>query len=200
MHGLINKSVQAFLRDHYGQAIWTRVAERAGVGRDGFEAMLHYDDALTETLLRAAEAELNEPRAALLEDIGAYLAMTEPLRRLLRFGGSDYWDFLYSLDDLQGRGLMALPDLDLPDLTLLADARGHFTLRITGSLPGWGAVLAGLLRAMADDYGALVVIEPLEPRGSVERLRVLLLEADYSAGRRFDLAPSLMPGLAGGAP
>lgn len=196
MHGLINKSVQAFLRDHYGADVWHRVADRAGVGREGFEAMLHYDDALTESLLSAAQAELDEPRAALLEDIGAWLAMTEPLRRLLRFGGSDYWDFLYSLDDLQGRGLMALPDLDLPDLNLQSDARGHFTLRVKGAMPGWGAVLAGVLRAMADDYGALVVIEPLEPLGGAERSRVLLLEAAYCEGRPFDLSPARAEGRA----
>lgn len=190
MHGAINKSVQAFLRDHYGAATWSRVADRAGVGREGFEAMLHYDDALTEALLHAAQRELEEPRAALLEDIGAWLAMTEPLRRLLRFGGSDYWDFLYSLDDLQGRGLMALPDLELPELTLQSDARGDFTLRVRGAMPGWGAVMAGVLRAMADDYGALVVIEPLEPQSGAERLRVHLLEVAYSAGRPFDLSPA----------
>lgn len=192
MHGLINKSVQSFLRAHYGEAVWREVAEVIGVAPEGFEAMLHYDDRLTEELLSAAQAVLDEPREALLEDIGAWLAMTEPLRRLLRFGGVDYWDFLFSLDDLQGRGLMALPDLELPELTLRTEAGGRLMLLVSGSFPGWGAVLAGLMRAMADDYGALVLIEPLGPQAGVERVQVHLLEASFSEGRRFDLAlPSL---------
>lgn len=188
MHGLINKSVQTFLCEHYGAALWRQVAQRAGIAADGFESMLHYEDALTEDLLDAAQEILDEPRAALLEDIGAHLAMREPLRRLLRFGGSDYWDFLYSLDELQGRSQMTLPDLHLPELSLQAGTGGRFVLHVSGGFAGWGAVLAGLLRAMADDYGALVVIEPLDPADREERVQVILLEASYAQGRRFDLA------------
>jgi hypothetical protein len=139
-------------------------------------------------LLASAEAVLGSPRDALLEDIGAWLAMTEPLRRLLRFGGSDYLDFLFSLDDLQGRGQMALPTLCLPELLLHTDAHGRFTLQIRAPKPGWGAVLAGLMRAMADDYGALVLIESLPTLAGVERVLVTLHDASFSAGRRFDLA------------
>ena len=188
MHGLINKSVQAFLRDHYGQRVWESVAHRTGVAPEGFEAMLHYDDDLTDALIAAAVSELDKPRAALLEDIGAFLAMREPLRRLLRFGGADYWEFLYSLDDLQGRSLMALPDLELPELCLRSERGGRFLLEVRGPMPGWGAVMAGLLRAMADDYGALALIDTLESAGDTERVRVVLLEEDWAEGRRFDLA------------
>ncbi|MDD8022570.1 MAG: heme NO-binding domain-containing protein [Paracoccaceae bacterium] len=188
MHGLINKSVQAFLRDNYGQALWARVAQEIGIGPEGFEAMLHYDDALTADLIRAAMVALDKPRGVLLDDIGAYLTTVEPLRRLLRFSGTDYWEFLFSLEELQGRGLMALPDLELPELGLNAESRGRFTLDVRGPMPGWGAVLAGLLRAMADDYGALVLIEMIEGQGPGERVQVLLLEAAYAEGRRFELA------------
>lgn len=188
MLGVINKSVQAFLCAHHGPQVWRNVSERIGIGPEGFEAMLPYDDQLTDSLLLAAETVLATPREALLEDIGAWLAMTEPLRRLLRFGGSDYWDFLFSLDDLQERSLMALPDLEVPELTLRAEAQGRFMLEVRGPMPGWGAVMAGLMRAMADDYGALVLIEPGPPQGGAERVQVMLLDAAYAQGRRFDLA------------
>lgn len=188
MLGVINKSVQAFLCAHHGPQVWRNVSERIGIGPEGFEAMLHYDDQLTDSLLSAAETVLATPREALLEDIGAWLAMTEPLRRLLRFGGSDYWDFLFSLDDLQERSLMALPDLEMPELLLRAEAQGRFLLEVRGPMPGWGAVMAGLMRAMADDYGALVLIEPGTPQGGAERVQVMLLDVAYAQGRRFDLA------------
>lgn len=188
MHGLINRSVQTFLRTHYGAETWREVAEIVGVGIEGFEAMLTYEDRLTEELLAAAQAVLNEPREALLEDLGAWLAMTEPLRRLLRFGGSDYWDFLLSLDELQGRGQMALPDLDIPELTLQVEPGGQLVVQIGGQMPGWGAVFAGLMRAMADDYGALALIEQLPPEAGLEQVRVLLLEARFAQARSFDLA------------
>lgn len=191
MHGLINKSVQTFLRAHYAEGVWQRVAQQIGLGPEGFEAMLHYDDALTEGLLDAAAAELDRSRASLLEDIGAFLAMRDPARRLLRFGGADYLEFLHSLEELPGRGRLALPDLTLPDLRLRPEGGGRFVLEVSGAMPDWGAVVAGLLRAMADDYGSLAVIEGLAPLGGVERLQIFLLDTAWTEGRRFALATPL---------
>lgn len=48
MHGLINRSIQAFVQETHGPATWRAVAAEAGIDPEGFEAMLHYDDALTE--------------------------------------------------------------------------------------------------------------------------------------------------------
>ena len=109
----------------YGPSLWSRVAQDIGIGPEGFEAMLRYDDTLTEDLIRAAMAALDKPRAVVLEDIGAYLATVEPVRRLLRFSGTDYWEFLFSLEELQGRGRMALPDLEFPELRFNAE-RNNF--------------------------------------------------------------------------
>ncbi|MBK5945337.1 hypothetical protein CCR83_02450 [Rhodobacter veldkampii DSM 11550] len=213
MHGLVNRSIQCFLGDTYGADLWAAVAAKAGAPVEGFEAMLRYDDALTCDLIQAATLRLGKPRAALLEDLGAYLVTREPLRRLMRFGGVDYTEFLLSLEDLQGRGLMALPDLDLPELGLESGAAGRFTLTVTAAQPGWGAVFAGMLRAMADDYGALALIEHVAPpvdhettgagqtgpgqpapvrlgpqAAAQEWVTVELLEARFASGRRFDLA------------
>lgn len=188
MHGLVNKSIQTFLRDNYGASLWRRVAQEAGLEFDGFEAMLHYDDAVTERVLEAAMHALDKPRAVLLEDIGAYLAAIEPLRRLLRFGGADYWEFLATLDELPGRTRMALPELEVPHLGVSLATGGRFTFEVDGPIAGISAVMAGLLRAMADDYGALALIEPTQSEDGREWVQVALLEADYAEGRRFDLA------------
>ena len=189
MLGIVNKSIQAFLCKHHGAPVWREVADRLRLGPEGFEAMLRYDDGMTETLLTLAEGLTGKTREALLEDIGAEVAQTESLRRLLRFGGPDYLEFLFSLDDLQGRAQMALPELELPELTLQTEAQGRFTLLVRGRFPGWGAVMAGLMRAMADDYGALVLIDLLDPRDGVERVQVELHFTTYYVARQFDLAP-----------
>ncbi|ADE86360.1 heme NO-binding domain-containing protein [Rhodobacter capsulatus] len=188
MLGIVNKSIQAFLCKHHGSAVWREVADRLRLGPEGFEAMLTYADDTTEALLAVAEGLTGKTREQLLEDIGAEVAQTEPLRRLLRFGGPDYLEFLFSLDDLQGRAQMALPDLELPELTLQSEAQGRFTLLVRGRFPGWGAVMAGLMRAMADDYGALVLIDLLEPREGAERVQVELHFTTYHVARQFDLA------------
>lgn len=105
----------------------------------------------------------------------------------MRFGGVDYEDFLHSLDDLHGRARMAVPDLDLPRLELNDRGGGEFWLDCKGAPPGFGQVMMGLLRAMADDYGALVLLEHLGRKGRDERLSVRLLAARFSEGRDFSL-------------
>lgn len=191
MHGLINRSVQCFLRDTYGAVTWTHVAREARLGFDSFEAMLCYDPALTEAMLRAASAVLGRPRETVLEDLGTYLVShqnLEPLRRLLRFGGVSFVDFLHSLEDLQERGRLALPDLDLPHLGLADQGDGNFVISVSGLFPGVGHVIVGLLRAMADDYGALVLLDHRGQSGGQERVTVQLLDQSFAAGKRFDLA------------
>lgn len=188
MHGLMNRAIQGFLRDVYGPDLWSGVARTVGLGPDGFEAMLHYDDGLTDAVLQAAAASLGRARETVLEDIGTWLVSSQagqPLRRLLRFGGVTFTDFLHSLEDLPGRGRLALPDLGLPALDLHEPQPGVYDLTCRG-LPGFGHVLVGVLRGMADDYGALVVLDHADGAGR-ETVRIHLLAADFAEGRRFDL-------------
>jgi hypothetical protein len=189
MHGLMNRAIQGFLRETYGGEVWATVACRSGVPPAGFEAMMHYDDALTAAVLDAAATMLDRPYETILEDLGTWLVWSQsgqPLRRLLRFGGTGFADFLHSLEDLPGRGRLALPDLGLPSLDLREEQAGVYTLTLHG-IPGFGHVLVGVLRAMADDYGALVLLEHGGGTGGPETIRVHLLAADYAEGRRFDL-------------
>lgn len=194
MHGLINRSIQCFLRDTYGAATWAAVAREAGLGFDGFETMLTYDIAITENVLAAACRILGRPRDSLLEDMGTYLVSHEnaqALRRLLRFGGVGYEDFLHSLEDLPGRARLALPDFDLPALDLADQGGGDFLLTCRFPLAGIGHVIVGLLRAMADDYGALCVVEHRGAGAGGERVAITLAAPTFAEGRRFDLAAAV---------
>ncbi|MEX5727142.1 hypothetical protein Ga0609869_000495 [Rhodovulum iodosum] len=188
MHGLINRSIQCFVQDTYGAPAWRRVAEAAGVGPEGFEALLSYEDALTERVLDALQAYLDKPRDMVLEDLGTYLVShptREGLRRLLRFGGETFLEFLHSLDDLAGRARLAVPELDLPELTLVAHDGGRFTLVSAWHMPWAAPLVMGVLRAMADDYGALVLLEP--ETGAPEHIMITLLDSRFAEGRAFAL-------------
>lgn len=195
MHGLINRSIQCFIADTYGPAVWTDIAEAAGIGAEGFEAMLTYDDPVSYAVLDAAALQLSRSRESILEDIGTYLVShptTEPLRRLLRFGGASFAEFLDSLDDLQGRGRMAVPVLDLPALELQEHTPGRFTLHCRSANPGLGHVIVGVLRAMADDYGALAMLEHQGRRDGAERIAIELLDQSFAEGRQFDLSRGVL--------
>ncbi len=192
MHGLINRSLEGFLRDTYGNKIWQDVVTAAALEFDSFEAMLEYDDALTYAVLDAAAAQLARPRETLLEDMGTYLVSNpkvEALRRLLRFGGVTFTEFLHSLEDLHERAKLAVPELELPRLYLLGPSdSGDFKLVCNGGYVGFGYVLMGLLRTMADDYGALVLLDSQDNGNGSGEINIQVVETSFADGRDFCLS------------
>lgn len=191
MHGLMNRAIECFVRDTYGLRTWSAIARATGLEDSSFEAMLTYDESVTDAVLDAATRELNKPLEVFLEDLGTYLVShptTEALRRLLRFGGVTFAEFLNSLDELRGRARLAVSDLDLPELELHEQSKGNYLLSCRYHRPGFGHVLTGILRAMADDYGALVLLDMVEHRGDTEILSIVVLETAFAEGRQFQLA------------
>ncbi|WP_212524000.1 heme NO-binding domain-containing protein [Actibacterium sp. MT2.3-13A] len=192
MHGLINRSIQAFVQETCGQEAWLAVAAQAGIGPEGFEPLLPYDDALTEAMLAAIARLRDRPREAVLEEIGGFLVVHPRfgmLRRLLRFGGETFVDFLRSLDEVEGRMRIVLPELESPRLELRQIGDNAFRLTCCWCLPGGCHVVSGALRAMAEDYGARVLVEPLgEQEDGASVLEIEVLKGRAAGGRNFKLA------------
>lgn len=190
MHGLVNRSIQLFVCHTYGTDTWEDVARTAGLDFTEFEGMLRYHTDYTPALLDAIAQVLNRAREDVMEDFGTFLVSDpgfEAVRRLLRFGGVDFVDFLHSLDDLQDRVRLAVSDLHLPRLELRANADGHYSLICEAGIKGFGHVMMGVLRAMADDYGALALLEHTGGADGVEIVSITLVANEFAAGRAFDL-------------
>ncbi|MEH6831284.1 heme NO-binding domain-containing protein [Sulfitobacter sp.] len=190
MHGLINRSFQNYMTDGYGRTAWLKVAGRANVSPPEFEAMLTYDDAVTPAVLDAMGDVLGRARGEIMEDVGTYLVThpnTEAVRRLLRFGGMNFEDFLHSLDDLPDRAQMAVSDLYLPAIELHGHEEGHFSLICDSPLAGFGHLMMGVLRVMADDYGVLALLDLEESETGKETVHIQMVAADFADGRAFDL-------------
>ncbi|NOX40106.1 MAG: heme NO-binding protein [Alphaproteobacteria bacterium] len=193
MHGLVNRSIQCFIRDTYGVEIWEEICREADLGFNNFESLLMYDVSLTDAVLSVAGKLIGRCREGLLEDMGTYLVSNpdlDALRRLLRFGGENFEEFLHSLDDLHDRVKLALPDLDIPVLELKERTAHTYSLSYRWKNRGFGALVLGILRAMADDYGALVLLEHSTMRdglGELDQISISLLDGAFAQGRGFDL-------------
>ncbi len=192
MHGLINRSLESFLSDTYGAPLWRDVAEGAGLAFEHFESMFEYEDWMTYVVIETAAERLNKSPDTILEDMGTYLVSSpnvKSLRRLLRFGGDSFVDFLHSLDDLYDRAKLAVPELELPMFKLLGDdTDGSFRVVCTGPHFGFGRAMLGVLRAMADDYGALVFMEYHGAGDGFEEISITLVQSSFADGRDFSLA------------
>lgn len=190
MHGLINRAIQSFVCATYGRSCWLHAMQVAGLGFEEFEAMLVYEADVSTRVLDALCADLERPRTEFLEDLGTYLVShpnMEGLRRLLRFGGVDYVEFLHSLDDLSDRVRLAVSDLVLPALELQEHSPAEYRLHCAPGLPGYSSVMTGVLRAMADDYGSLVMLTQDDQDSSAEVISIILVESAFTQGRHFDL-------------
>jgi len=197
LHGLVNRSIQCFIKDTYGDAAWADICQMAALGFDSFESLLTYDASQTEAVLTAAGKKLLRSRAVLLEDMGTYLVShpdLDPLRRLLRFGGETFEEFLHSLDDLHDRARLALPEMSFPRLELREHSANSFSLYYRWGARGFGTLALGILRAMADDYGALVLLNHAtgqDDLGDLDVISIELLDAAHASGREFDPAAGL---------
>jgi hypothetical protein len=190
MHGLLHRALQYFVREAHGPVQWEIIAREVGLENGGFEAFLDYDPQKTELLFDIAADQLGIPPIMLMEDLGTFMIShpgLESLRRLMRFGGDSFLEFVYSLEDLPGRARLAVPDLDVPELELEEDAAEGFVLHCRGGWPGLTYVLQGVLRAMADDYGALVYLDVLDYGAGDSRLGICLLDTRFAEGRAFSL-------------
>lgn len=187
MDALLLRSLQCYVIDTFGAARWQTVCRRAELTVQTFEPMLRYEPGTADRIAQVVAQVLGRPVEAVWEDVGTHLVTNpdrEGVRRLLRFGGVTFADFLYSLEELPGRARLAMPDLEVPDVTLDEVGEDRFELRCQSHLRGTQRVLVGLLTAMADDYGALCVIDP----GAEDRTTITVLDRRHAAARRFDLA------------
>lgn len=190
MFGLLLRSIQAYVRSTFEVAVWGRILRAAGQSPEGFEPMLPYDQTVLDAVLSACSTELSRPAEVILEDVGTFLVAdpnNNAVRRLLRFGGANFEEFLMSLDELPDRGKLAFPGLDVPQIGVVSAGGGHFRLTLAEGLSALFPVLTGAVRAMADDYGVLALIDA---EGNNKLLTVQLLATTHGHGRRFDLAPA----------
>lgn len=195
MHGLIFRTLEAFISDAFGRDHWTLAVALADLPVTSFEAMLQYDATYFPKLLAACAQDLDRAPSVILEDLGAYLITHQnhaSVRRLMRFGGDTFSELLHSLDDLPGRTRLAVSGLELPQVHVRQPIPQHFTIHCSGTPTGFGHVLVGLLRAMADDYGTLAVLDHCGVRDGAEVIEVQVIETAFADDRGFSLADSAL--------
>lgn len=190
MNGVAARAVERFVSDSYGRSRWHEVVREARLPVGSFELMLSYPEDYTGRLVAAAARILGRPAADLLEDLGTYLvahANCAAIRRLLRYGGPDFETFLTSLDDLPDRTRLAFPALSLPRLRTCPTGPGRYEVECLATEDGMAHVLIGALRAMADDYGALAILDLVEDGPQGQRIAVSVPAARCFQGRDFQL-------------
>jgi hypothetical protein len=187
MDALLLRSLQSYVLGTFGSAKWQEVCTLADQPSLTFEPMLRYDLGSADRFADMVSQVLGRPVEAIWEDVGTYLVTNpdrEGIRRLLRFGGVSFSDFLHSLEELPARAKLALSDLDAPEVFLDEVGPDRFELRCRSHIRGIQRVLMGVVTAMADDYGALCLIDT----GAEDCITIAVLDSRHATARAFDLA------------
>lgn len=180
MNRLANRAIEEFLRSTYGEELVQALADELAALA---EEEVAEDGKLNASTLSRAAYRLSKPDSEMLEDMGAWMTRIEPIRRLLRFSGRDFKDFLLRLDELPGRAHLVLPMLPVPRLQVETSERG-VRVMILDPDPNlvWQFLFVGLIRGMADDYGALCLITIEEAS-----IRIDIWDEKFAEGRIFCL-------------
>lgn len=182
MHWLVRKFIESFLRETYGDALWQSVCRSSGVV--SYRSFMV--DRNSQDLLATAARILGKPKDDLLEDLGAWSARQERIRRLLRFSGRNFHDFLLNLEMLGDRVRMVAPDFLMPRMQVTEDGADCLRVGFPPAGHEWACVMAGLIRCMADDYGALGVIWTEE-----NNVMVQISDGFFTSGRSFLLGEGI---------
>ena len=192
MEGLVCRALENFVTDLHGAEVWSAAIGAAGIRLPGPSESWVVPNRHAPALCRAAADLTGQPPEELAADLGVWLVTapaTAPIRRLLRFGGHDFAEFLMSLEELSGRAALAVPAFMLPDVSVEFDAGGVATIDVGRGMPYYPALLEGVVRAMADDYGVLAWAEraPAPPDARTQ-LTVRLHDPAFAKARRFALS------------
>ena len=161
MLGLINKGLEDFIIELRGQAEWARICSELGFEESRFEALINYPPDVTDKLLDACAHALNLEKRELLDDFGTFITVGERgevLRKFLRIGGANYRSFLFSLPRLMQILRASIPGFQWPHLKLHHVSACQFEL-YESDFELINLVFLGILRAMADEYKALISIK-----------------------------------------
>ncbi len=118
MHGLVNRALQRFVCDTYGDARWAEIASTAALGFDRFEPMLSYDPTITDMVIKAACFELGKPRGTLL--FHAYFKSLRHTFQLTAVSGSQAAERLHTQASKNLQPHPTPPPQDCRDLDLTA--------------------------------------------------------------------------------
>lgn len=177
MHWLIRRSVESFLRDIYGDVVWQSLR------RASDDAMMYLsNDWHGRDLISDAARHLDKPTDDMLDDLGAWIARQERMRRLFRFSGGSFREFLENLEMLPDRVSTVLPDFDIPPMQIFSADRDFVQISLSEGYERWAHVLAGVVRVMADDYGVLGLVYV-----EAEKVCVQICDGDFGEKRSLKL-------------
>ena len=109
------------------------------------------------------------------------------VRRLLRFGGAYFHDFLFSSNEFNARIDLIMPGLNLPKINIVCGAKNQLPIRLVPSWSEFTYLCIVILHVMADDYGALIRLAHFAHTG-LAVIQITLVDDRLAVAQGFKFA------------
>lgn len=167
MYGLVNNSIASLVCKQFGENVWERVQQRAGLELELFVSNQSYPDEHTYQLVGAACEELGLEAADFLKRLGEHWVLctaAESYGDLLTAGGSSLSEFLENLPDFHTRIVMIMPALCPPRFEVSHRTEKSLRLHYHSSRTGLAPFVCGLLDGLAQRFHEDVVVTHVAKR------------------------------------
>lgn len=159
MYGLVNKAVQEMVTNLYGEGMWEKVRERAGVEAELFLSNEAYPDEVTYRLVAAASELSGVAAEQILFAFGEHWVLHTARHgygSLMDAAGKSLAEFLRNLPNFHTRIAMIFPKLSPPRFEVSDETAGSLHLHYFTHRPGLTEFVRGLLAGLGSKYGTPV--------------------------------------------
>lgn len=167
MYGLVNRAIQEMVCDHFDEATWEKIKEKAEVLDQQFLILEAYPDDMTHRLVKSASQVLGLSSAEIMQAFGEYwvkFTATEGYQELLDMAGDTLPEFLKNLDDLHTRISVQFPKLRPPSFECTEVAENVIDLHYQSTREGFAPMVVGLVKGLGDRFHTEVDITQTQSR------------------------------------
>ncbi|XP_060762619.1 guanylate cyclase soluble subunit beta-2-like, partial [Neoarius graeffei] len=153
-YGFINTCLKSLVIDTFGEDIWNKLRDEAGV-QDTFMTYEVYKDDITMRLVAEACKLLDVEASAVLKQFGEYFfefCKRSGYDHMLRTLGGNLFEFIENLDALHGYLSLSYKEMNAPSFRVEKNCNGTMLLHYYSDRSGLCHIVPGIIGAVAKDF------------------------------------------------
>jgi hypothetical protein len=167
MYGIINKSIEALVKENFGNEKWEIIKEKSKINIDFFISSETYDDEITYKLAIAISEEMKIPLNIVLQTFGEWWVLRtakEKYGGLMEAGGHGLRDFLINLPAFHNRVMLIYPKLIKPEFQVSNEESNSIHVHYISKRLGLQDFVKGLLIGLGKMYNTPANVELIQEK------------------------------------
>ncbi|CAL8079610.1 unnamed protein product [Calicophoron daubneyi] len=182
MYGLLIVSIQYFVEENYGPDIWIAALQKCGVHKLSYETRKTYPETVIEEVITILCELTGESSEELRYQSGLFFAdfaISSGYERLLRVQGSDFIQFLRSLNDLHEHLRFSYLKIKPPSFVVAEETPERIILLYMSKRTGFAHYVRGQLVALASRFFGLNITVAVIGQEKVKLIHRTTLEITH---------------------